>query len=262
MEKKSVMNFRLVRNDFSFEAAKTLRSLFDQADFSDVTLVSEDQKQISAHKVILASGSPFFKNIFLLNPHPKPLIYLKVKFSDLQGIVRFVYTGQCHVGEEELDAFLELAKTLEVVGLASDDGAIPVKTDSITKKGTPWKDDEETLDDSQLDDDDPDNLCDVKYEYAAKSGRSGPLCKDCELVFASNNQLEEHMIKEHRHSCNACNKKFSSPKTLNSHKRIHNIKKEGQDPDLHFPETEEEMLFFGSGERGRQAYDKHFFAFR
>ena len=253
MSKKIVTKLGLLREDFSFEAAKTLSSLFDQSDFSDVTLVSEDQKQILAHKVILASGSPFFKKIFLSNPHPKPLIYLKVKFSDLQAIVRFVYTGQCNVGQEELDAFLELAKTLEVVGLTSDDGATPVKTGSIRK------DDQENLDNSQVDEDDPDNLYDVKDEYAAKSG---PLCNYCDLVFASNNQLEEHMIKEHRHSCNACNKMFSSPKTLNSHKRIHNIKRESQDPDLHFPDTEEEMLFFGSGERGRQAYDKHFFAFR
>ena len=57
------MNLGLVREDFSFEAAKTLSSLFDQPDFSDVTLVCEDQKQIPAHKVILASASPFIKNI-------------------------------------------------------------------------------------------------------------------------------------------------------------------------------------------------------
>ena len=253
---RSVMNLGLVRNDFSFEAAKTLSSLFDQPDFSDVTLVCEDQKQILAHKVILASSSPFFKNIFFLNPHPKPLIYLKVKFADLQAIVRFVYTGQCYVAQEELDGFLELAKSLEVVGLANDEDRA-VKSDLAAKNGKDGEDDQATLDSSQLDND-PD-LHDVKEEHA---GGAGPFCKNCNLEFDSVDQLEEHMIKEHQYDCNACNKIFSSPKTLNSHKRIHNLKKEAQDPDLHYPETEEEMLFFGSGERGRQAYDKHFFAFR
>ena len=245
------MNLGLVREDFSFEAVKTFSSLFDQPDFSDVTLVCEDQKQILAHKVILASSSPFFKNIFLLNPHPKPLIYLKVKFADLQAIVCFVYTGQCNVAQEELDGFLELAKSLEVVGLANDEDRA-VKTD-----GRSGEHGQETYDNSQLDNDS--DLCHVKGEPA---GRAGPFCKNCKLEFVSVDQLEEHMVKEHQHDCNACNKIFSSPKTLNSHKRIHNIKKEAQDPDLHYPETEEEMMFFGSGERGRQAYDKHFFAFR
>ena len=62
------MNLGLVREDFSFEAAKTLSSLFDQPDFSDVTLVCEDQKQIPAHKVMLASASPFIKNITEFSP--------------------------------------------------------------------------------------------------------------------------------------------------------------------------------------------------
>ena len=260
------MNLGLLREDFSFQAAKTLRSLFDQPDFSDVTLVSEDQKQISAHKVILASGSPFFKNIFSQNPHPKPLIYLKVKFSDLQGIVKFVYTGQCNVVQEELEAFLELAKTLEVIGLASDeDGAAQVKTDPVPNNGTPWMDDKEILDNSQLDADDSE-LYDAKEDNVTKpEGAGRPVCKNCELVFTSKNQLEEHISMEHQNNCNVCNKMFPSLKTLNNHKRIHNIiKKEAhhQDPDLHYPETEEEMFFFGSGERGRQAYDKHFFGFR
>ena len=248
---RSVMNLGLVRNDFSFEAAKTVSSLFDQPDFSDVTLVCEDQKQILAHKVILASGSSFFKNIFVLNPHPKPLIYLKVKFADLQAIVCFVYTGQCHVAQEELDGFLELAKDLEVVGLSNDEER------AIKRNERTGEDDQETYDKSQLDNG-PD-LHDVKEEH---DGGAGPFCKNCKLEFDSVDQLEEHMIKEHQYDCNSCNKIFSSPKTLNSHKRIHNLKREVQDPDLHYPETEEEMLFFGSGERGRQAYDKHFFAFR
>ena len=115
------MNLGLLREDFSFQAAKTLKSLFDQSDFSDVTLVSEDQQQILAHKVILASGSPFFKNIFLLNPHPKPLMYLRMKFLDLQEIVRFIYTGQCKVAQNGLDGFLEIAKSLEIVGIANEE---------------------------------------------------------------------------------------------------------------------------------------------
>ena len=125
------MNLGLVRNDFSFEAAKTLSSLFDQPDFCDVTLVCGDQNQILAHKVILASGSPFFKNILSLNPHPKPLLYLRLKFSDLQAIVSFMYTGQCKVAQIELDRFLEIAKSLDIVGLAKDEDVKVTNNETI-----------------------------------------------------------------------------------------------------------------------------------
>ena len=44
-------------------------------DFLDVTLASEDRKQIEAHKVILTVSSPFFQNLLKKNKHPHPLIY-------------------------------------------------------------------------------------------------------------------------------------------------------------------------------------------
>ena len=70
-----------------------LRSSFQE--FSDVTLVCDDDKQVFAHKVafdafwwqagfvktilmkvILSACSPFFRRILLNNPHQHPLIYL------------------------------------------------------------------------------------------------------------------------------------------------------------------------------------------
>ena len=259
------MKLGLVREDFSFQASKTLSLLFDQPDFSDVTLVCEDQKQILAHKVILASGSSFFKNILSLNLHPKPLIYLKVKFSFLQAIMRFVYTGQCKVAQEELETFLELAKSLEIAGLQNDEeSTAPVKTDwgLQVQNGETQDDDQETVDTSHLDGDGQSKVFKKEEPQTKSGGAADPLCKDCELRFPSENHLEEHMMKEHLHICNVCNKTFPFSKTLTSHKRIHNMKREGEDPDLHFPQTEEEMLFFGGGERGRVAYDKHYFSFR
>ena len=175
---RSIMNLALVREDFSFQASKTLSSLFDQPDFSDVTLVCEDQKQISAHKVILASGSPFFKNIVSLNPHPRPLIYLKVKFSDLQEIVRFIYTGQCTVTQNELDRFLDIAKSLEITGIFNDEGLKvgnisndEAKAAIISENGAVFEDRNEQTDvegacdnDSNTGKKDSDNLYDIRGE--------------------------------------------------------------------------------------------------
>ena len=54
--------FCLKWNDFSENVSLAFGSMRMDQDFSDVTLVCEDGKQIEAHKVILAAASPFFTN--------------------------------------------------------------------------------------------------------------------------------------------------------------------------------------------------------
>lgn len=115
------MKLSLSRSDFNKCSAETFNSLFEDKNFSDVTLACADQRQINAHKIILSSGSHFFKNILLQNPHPHPLIYLKLGYSELLSIVEFIYLGQSDVEQSKIDQFLTTAKDLQVIGLISDD---------------------------------------------------------------------------------------------------------------------------------------------
>ena len=105
-------------NAFKENAIGSLGSLKDDKDFLDVTLASEDGKQIEAHKVILAMSSPFFENILKRNKHPHPLIYMRgVKWDDLLAIVDFLYFGEANVYQENLDSFLAIAEELKLKGL-------------------------------------------------------------------------------------------------------------------------------------------------
>ena len=52
----------------------SFRDLKGNGEFFDVTLASEDAKQMQAHKVILSSCSPIFKGILKANNHPHPVI--------------------------------------------------------------------------------------------------------------------------------------------------------------------------------------------
>ena len=45
-------------------------------ELADVTLISDDQKQLHAHKVFLSAGSEVFRNILINNTHKHPVIYL------------------------------------------------------------------------------------------------------------------------------------------------------------------------------------------
>ena len=57
-------------NDFKENVSSSFGELREDADLTDVTLVCEDGKQVDAHKVVLASSSPFFKDILKRNKHP------------------------------------------------------------------------------------------------------------------------------------------------------------------------------------------------
>ena len=105
-------------NDFKDNINSTFRSLREDVDFSDVTLVSEDGQQVGAHKVILSASSPFFHNLLKRNLHPHPLVYMRgVKFEHLFAIVDFLYLGETNIFQEHLDSFLTIAEELQLKGL-------------------------------------------------------------------------------------------------------------------------------------------------
>ena len=54
-------------NDFYFNVSKSFRELRHEEYLQDVTLVSDDNTQISAHKLVLSACSEHFKSIFKTN---------------------------------------------------------------------------------------------------------------------------------------------------------------------------------------------------
>ena len=105
-------------NDYQDNVNSAFGSLREDNDFADVTLACEDGQQIEAHKVILASSSPFFQNLLKKNKHPHPLIYMKgIKHEILLAVVDFLYLGEANVFQESLDSFLEVAEELRLKGL-------------------------------------------------------------------------------------------------------------------------------------------------
>ena len=51
-------------NMFQKNSNEILRKMQDLEEFCDVTLVTEDNKRIRAHKVVLASASSIFRDLF------------------------------------------------------------------------------------------------------------------------------------------------------------------------------------------------------
>lgn len=112
--------FSLKWEGFQSTVAQSFSVLRQEEDFYDVTLVSDDQTQISAHKLVLSASSDFFRNILRKNKHSHPLLYLSgVKAQNLQCILDYIYLGEVNVFQGQLDEFLESAYKLNIRGLAT-----------------------------------------------------------------------------------------------------------------------------------------------
>ena len=107
---------------------QNIKSLFSRLrhdfHFTDVTLASGDGHRIMAHKIVLASLSPFFMNILEGDQHcHNPLIYMRGVSSDnLTSLLDLLYFGEVKVHQEDLEAFLNLAEELQLSGFSTTRG--------------------------------------------------------------------------------------------------------------------------------------------
>jgi len=114
----STGNYSLKVDDFDSNLVESLKELRDSEDFFDVTLVSDDEIPVQAHKVVLAASSLFFRNIFKFNKNSHPLLYIRgLSDKDLTNVFEFIYTGEIQVAHEELEKFLQIAKDLKLKGM-------------------------------------------------------------------------------------------------------------------------------------------------
>lgn len=113
--------FSLRWNNFHSNLTTGFHDLLEAEDLVDVTLAAEGHF-LHAHKIVLSVCSPYFKQLFKVNPCKHPIVILKdVGHSDLKDILEFMYLGEVNVLRENLTAFLKTAELLQVKGLTGDD---------------------------------------------------------------------------------------------------------------------------------------------
>ena len=113
--------FTLSWDDFNQKCPKVFKDLWLDTELSDVTLATEDRGQLTAHKVILAASSPFFKRLLEKNQNPHPLLFLMgVKTVQLRQLLSYIYLGKCDLTQEQLPAFMATGKQLEIEGLSGE----------------------------------------------------------------------------------------------------------------------------------------------
>ena len=234
-------------HDFTQNIASSYNDLRNVPDFSDVTLVCEDDQLIEAHRIILTSCSQFFSTVLRRNMHTHPMIYMRgLKAKDLVAVVDFIYHGEANIDQEDLERFLALAEELQLKGLADSSENIPETTEEPLEKSkeqniqqalVPKIEDKREFKDCE---ENP-ILCSVENHtviYSKDGLSSSPkkeLADAIKITVASNTSTEDLKIKldsmmeriyegEYSWKCTVCGKKtkgFFFKKNMRTHIETH-----------------------------------------
>ena len=129
----AITKLLLASETFKETAAANLNSIWRNKDFTDVTLVSAEGLKTEAHKTVLCSFSPFFREVLIENKHTSVLLYMRgVSHKELELLVEFIYTGVCQVDVVDLESFLKIGKELGIEGLQENN------TEEKTAELTPF----------------------------------------------------------------------------------------------------------------------------
>ena len=196
MENYSLVSLAWV--NFQAENQNHIKQLRTKADFSDVTLVTDDG-QVKSHKMVLAAGSSFFQQLLkeVLTEHSQPCIYLwGVNLKQLNHLLDLLYLGDTEMPEENVNQFLEIVKQLGVRGLVTEPTEGCENVDAMKIEAKPEINDEDksmsTKDHKFVVENFPENVLKVKRSVA----RNFP-CNDCPYMDRDRNGLRRHMQRKH-----------------------------------------------------------------
>ena len=233
-------NYSFKWNGFLVNVAKSFRKLREEGDFCDVTLVSNDQRQFSAHKVVLSACSEYFKNILKVNKHPSPLLCLDgISSSDINNVLDYAYHGEVDICQNDLDRFLGIAGRFQLEGLITDENncqPIDFKFDVKEMEDQIKEEDIETEDMlsnttsdntkiivnlEEFDFSNKEELDTKLIEYIEKDGKKWK-CKICKKISRNKSHAKEHVevhCKGLSYPCPhaGCDRKLGSSGGLRAH---------------------------------------------
>ncbi|XP_050349134.1 protein tramtrack, beta isoform isoform X29 [Nymphalis io] len=130
--------FSLCWNNFHANMSAGFHGLLSRGDLVDVTLAAEG-RILQAHKLVLSVCSPYFQEMFKMNPTHHPIVFLKdVSHSALRDLLQFMYQGEVNVKQEELASFISTAEQLQVKGLTgnqNEESSTPSKPKPTSRPG-------------------------------------------------------------------------------------------------------------------------------
>ena len=226
--------FNITSKSYHNLITSSLRELYESKKFSDVTLVTEDQKIIKAHKFILSANSNMFKSIFESKEIESSSVFLRgVSFLSLLPIVEFCYIGKADVGQDCVTEFIETAADLKVseflkvekVSLEEPQPVVEASVGDVEGIDCSNNYDEKNVDEmptlSTLKSLDEVGLLhnSIKEEIGIENG---PVkCEHCNVICSHLGNLKRHIKNKHdgiKFYCSECDYKATQKTDIKRHK--------------------------------------------
>ena len=196
------------------------KELYEEKKHCDVTLVSDDQTQFKAHKIVLSACSLVFKKIIDNNPSQHPLIYLRgIQSYEMESILQFMYLGEGRFYYERMGEFIKVAKDLEVKEI-SKGVEIPNLKEDIPKETVIHNEEKETPEDDEPKRPSENNIRQRQPRNQISSDVKSIECPECGKEFAGKNSMITHYRSIHegiKYPCNECHYQATTQGNLQRH---------------------------------------------
>ena len=216
--------YSLTWQTYSDHLKSMMRELMMNEDFSDVTLVTEDKKQLKANINILSACSPVFKDILKKEKNSNQIMYLRgVQYSEMESIMQFIYLGEATFYEERMDEFLAVAKSLEIKELCNaeteNEGELNDKPPSCDSE-TPTENLKEPTQSDQIIMQAPQERQKRVVSVNGRHEGAKYACDQCDNQYTTHIDLTRHIQSKHegiKYACNHCDKQFTLQSNLTKH---------------------------------------------
>jgi len=221
--------FNLTWHTFASHGKDLFRNLMETQEYSDVTIVSDDQHQYKAHKFILSECSTVFKNILSSNPLNTSIYLRGIHHKELESILQFIYLGEATFYHERLNEFLIVAKNLDI----KDIGKNVVDEEDEASNSNKNLENLEELNENQcnIESNDLVNPVQPRPVFIRKSSNSllpGDKryeCEQCDYKTNHSSDMHNHIKCKHdgvKYPCQQCGYQATQPSNLMRHiKSIH-----------------------------------------
>ena len=221
-----------------FDHSKVLMSkLLSTGELSDVTIVSDDQVRIKAHKFMLMYYSSVFQNLFASDEtrhSSDSILYLRgITYEELKPILEFIYNGQVVCHQKRIPIFLKVAKDLKIKemneSLSEDkEGNLEVEVETNKENNEHFDTEIENKGINYADQSKHDQTTKIIEENdeaeteERKAEKKLFHCPECDSLFTNFSSMQEHYRIKHKNKkqqCNYCDYKTSSSSHLYRHVR-------------------------------------------
>ena len=209
----------LTWHTYSDHLRNILKEISSDDSFADVTLVTDDKKQMKAHRNILSACSPVFKDILQINTNDiNPVIYLRgIQYPEMESILEFIYLGEAKFYKERMNEFIMVAKNLDIrelgKGILIGNSASAYNTNiEAEESANVTYDMEKSI---KVDVDEVDIKEDKSKHEVVKYS-----CNQCDHQATNRSNLIKHIQAKHegvRYACNQCKHQFSTQPSLIRH---------------------------------------------